>query len=88
MVLLSSPNTKFALPRSFLNFLRIFESLSGSLFEFGKILPHPLEFDHHFSPGAGIRQKKTCPGGWDSLAQKNFPRGCPGGCTQLELTEA
>ena len=26
-------------------------------------------------------------GGRDSLAQKNFPGGCPGGCIQLQLTE-
>ena len=32
-------------------------------------------------------KKIICPGGLDSLAQKTFPGGCPGRCTQLELTE-
>ena len=27
---------------------------------------------------------KICQGGRDSLFQKIFPGGCPGGCTQLE----
>ena len=31
--------------------------------------------------------KKICPGGRDSLAQKIFPGVARGGCTQLELTE-
>ena len=62
----------------FLTFKGFSASLKSSFFEFGKILPHPREFDHHFLPrGQGIRQK-NCPGGRDSLAQKNFPRGCPG----------
>ena len=39
-----------------------------------------------FAPGHGIRQK-NCPGGRDSLAQKNFPGDCPGEFIQLELTE-
>ena len=77
---LSSPNKKVVLSRSFLNFLRIFfASLRSSFFEFGKILPHPREFDHHFLPRGRELDKKFCPGGRDSLAQKNFPRGCPGG---------
>ena len=50
-------------------------------------MPHPWEFDHHFLPrGQEIRQK-ILPG-WPGFARlKNFSRGCPGGCTQLELTE-
>ena len=52
--------------------------LRSSFFEFGKILPHPREFNHHFlSRGQGIGQK-NCSGGRDSLAQKNFPEGCRG----------
>ena len=35
--------------------------------------------DHHFLPQGRELDKKFCPGGQDSLAQKNFPRGCPGG---------
>ena len=51
-------------------------------------MPHPREFDHHFLPRGRELDKKFCPGGRDSLAQKNFPGGCPGGgCTQLESTE-
>ena len=71
----------------FLIFLGFFASLKSSFFEFGKILPHPQEFDHHFLPRGRELDKKNCPGGRDSLAQKNFPGGCLGGCTQLELTE-
>ena len=77
---LSSPNKKVVLSRSFLNFLKdFFASLRSSFFEFGKILPHPREFDHHFLPRGRELDKKFCPGGRDSLAQKNFPGGCPGG---------
>ena len=80
---LSSPDKKVVLSRSFWGF---FASLKSSFFKFGKILPHPREFDHHFLPRGRELDKKICPGGRDSLAQKNFPRGCPGGgCTQLEL---
>ena len=62
--------------RSFLNFFRdFFASLNSSFFEFGKILPHPREFDHHFLPRGRELDKKNCPGGRDSLAQKNFPGG-------------
>ena len=43
-----------------------------------KILPHPREFDHHFLPRGRELDKKICPGGRDSLAQINFPGGCPG----------
>ena len=38
------------------------------------------------APGQGIRQK-NCPGGRDSLAQKQFPGAAGGACTQLELAE-
>ena len=58
---------------------RVIAALRGSFFEFGKLLPHPREFDHHFLPRARELDKKICPGGRDSLAQKNFPGGCPGG---------
>ena len=72
----------------FLIFKGFFASLKSSFFDFGKILPHPREFDHHFLPRGRELDKKNCPGGRDSLAQKNFPGGCPGwGCTRLELTE-
>ena len=57
-------------------FLRVWENFA----------PPPGIRPSAFAPGQGIRQK-ICPGGRDSLAQKNFPRGCPGGCTQLVLTE-
>ena len=79
-VLLSSPNKKIVLSRSFLNILRIFfASLRSRFFEFGKILPHPREFDHHFLPRSRELDKKICPAGRDSLAQKKFPGDCPGG---------
>ena len=54
-----------------------------------EILPHPREFDHQFLPGRKL-DKKICPGGRGSLAQKIFPGVAPaggGGCTQLELIE-
>ena len=73
MVLLSSPNKKFILSGSFLNFLRIIASLRSSSFEFGKILPHPREFDHHFCPGAGELGKKNCPGGRNPLLKNISP---------------
>ena len=59
--------------------------LRSSFFEFGKILPHPREFDHYFLPrGQGIRQKNLP--GWPGFARsKKISR--KGGCTQLELTE-
>ena len=49
-------------------FLRVWENLA----------PPPGIRLSFFAPGQRIRQK-NCPGGRDSLAQKNFPRGCPGG---------
>ena len=77
---LSSPNKKVVLSHSFSQFFKdFFASLRSSFFESGKILPHPWEFVHHFLPRGRELDKKTCPGGRDSLAQKNFPRGCPGG---------
>ena len=78
---------KIVLSHSFLDFLRIFCKVKGEFFKFGKIFPTPGEFDHHFLPQGRELDKKNCPGGRDSLTQKNFPGGCPGGCTQLELTE-
>ena len=71
-----------------LNFFRTYASLILSrFFEFGKILPHPGGIrPSFFAPGQRIGQK-ILPG-WPGLARsKNFARGCPGGCTQLELTE-
>ena len=61
----------------------------GSFFEYAKILSHLREFEHHFLPLGRELDKKICPGGWDSLAQKSFPKLARrrGGCTQLELTE-
>ena len=76
------------LSRSLLNFLRTFASLiRSSLFEFGKILPHPRGIrQSFFAPGQGIRQKKIAQVAGISLLKKISP-GLPGGCTQLELTE-
>ena len=65
----------------------IFASLRSSFFEFGKILPHPLEFDHHFCPGAGELDKKIAQVAGIRLLKKMFPEVARGGCTQLELTE-
>ena len=57
--------------------------LRSSFFEFGKVLPHPREFDHHFLPRAKNWSKKLP--GWLGFARsKKFS---PGGCIQLELTE-
>ena len=85
---LSSPNKKVVLSRSFLNFLRIFCKLKEQFLRVWENFAHPREFDHHFLPRGRELDKKFCPGGRDSLAQKNFPGGCPGGgCTQLESTE-
>ena len=81
--MLSSPNKKFVLSRSFLNFLRTFCKLKGGVSSnLGKFCPTPGEFDHHFLPRGRELDKKICLGGRDSLAQKNFP-----GVAQLELTE-
>ena len=78
-----SPNKKFVLSGSFLNFLRTFCKLKEqSLRVWENFAPPPGIRPSFFVLGQVIRQK-TCPGGRDSLAQKNFP----GGCTQLELTE-
>ena len=41
----------------------------SSFFDFGK----------NFSPPPGIRPSFLAPGGWDSLAQKKIPGGCPEG---------
>ena len=70
--------------------LKDFASLRSSFFEYGKILPHLREFDHHFLPrGQGIRQKNLP--GWPGFGRsKNFPGVAGGGggrCTQLELPE-
>ena len=87
--MLSSPNKKFVLSRSFLDFLRIFCKLKYQFLPlWEKFCPIPgNSHDHHFLPWGRELNKKNCPGGRDSLAQKNFPGGCPGGRTQLELTE-
>ena len=68
------------------------QAFRSSFFEFGKILPHPREFDHHFCPGAGELDKEMPR--WPGFARsKNFPGGRRGGgggggdATQLELTE-
>ena len=50
-------------------------------------MPTPGEFDHQFLPRGRELEKKICPGGRDSLAQKIFSGVARGGCTQLELTE-
>ena len=87
-VLLSSPNKKFVLSRSFLNFLRIFCKVKEQFYStLEKFLPHPREFNHYFWPrGRRIRQKKLP--GWPGFARsKKFFRGLPGGCIPLELTE-
>ena len=72
MVLLSSPNKKFVHSRSFLNFFK----------DFCKLKEQFLRIWENFAPHPGIRpsllDKKNCPGGRDSLAQKNFPLGCSG----------
>ena len=68
-------------------FLGLFASLRSSFFDFRKnFAPPPGIRPSFWAPGQGIRPK-NCPGGRDSLAQKNFPGSCPGGFTQLELTE-
>ena len=72
-VLLSSPNKKFVLSRSFLNFLRIFCKLKEQFFRVSENFAPPLRIRPSFlARGRGIRQK-NCPGGQDSLAQKMFP---------------
>ena len=38
--------------------LKDFASLRSSFFAFGKILPHPREFDHQFCPGGRESDKK------------------------------
>ena len=49
-------------------------------------MPHPREFDHQVLPRSRELDKKIARvAGIRSL--KKFPRGCPGVCTQLELTE-
>ena len=68
------------LSRSLLNFLKTSASLiRNSLFEFGKILPHPRGIrPSFFALGQGIRQKKLP--GWPGLARsKKFSLGLPGG---------
>ena len=68
------------LSRSFLNFLRIFCKLKEQFLRvWENFAPPPGIRPSFFAPGQGIRQKKNCPGGRDSLAQKSFPGGCPGG---------
>ena len=78
---LSSPNKKVVLSRSFLNFLRIFfASLRSSFFEFGEILPHPREFDHHFLPRRQeIRQKNFALVAGIRSLKKIFPGVARGG---------
>ena len=52
----------------------------------GKFCPTPGNSVIIFLPQGRELDKKNCPGGQDSLAQKTFPRGClGGGCTELEL---
>ena len=65
------------------NRLRIFESLRSRFFEFGDISTHPREFDHHFCPGAGELDKKIA----RVAGIRSLKKICPGGCTQLDLTE-
>ena len=57
----------------FKDFLQAYEAVSSSL---GKFAPPPGIRAPFFAPEQGIRQK-ICLGGRDSLAQKNFPGGCP-----------
>ena len=85
--LMGAVGKKFVLSRSFLNFLRIFCKLKEQFIQvWENFAPPPGIRPSFFAPGQGIRQK-NCLGGRDSLAPKNFPGGCPGRCTQLELTE-
>ena len=77
--LLSSANKKFVQSRSFLKFLRIFCKLKEQFLRGLKnFAPPPGIRPSFFAPGQRIGQK-NCPGGWDSLAQKNFSWGLPGG---------
>ena len=46
---------------------------------FGKILPHPQEFDYELFARGGELGKKTCPDGRDSLAQNIFSGVAGGG---------
>ena len=69
---------KIVLSQIFLNFLRIFASLRGSFFEYEKNFAPPPGIRPSFLPRGRKLDKKICPGGRDSLVQKNFPRGCPG----------
>ena len=63
----------------FLIFLGFFASLKSSFFEFGKILPQPREFDHHFLPQGRELDKKKLPR-WPGFARsKKFSRGLLGG---------
>ena len=84
---LNSPNKKFVLSRSFLNFLRIFCRLKEQfLWVWENFAPPPRIRPSFFAPGQGIRQKKLP--GWPGFARsKKFSRGLPSCCTQLELTE-
>ena len=71
---------KFALSRLnlFVLIKDFFASLWSSFFEFGKILPHSREFDHHFVPqGRELNKKIARVAGIRSL--KKIPRGLSGG---------
>ena len=85
--MLSSPNKKFVLSRSFLNFLRIFGKLKEQFLRvWENFVPPPGIRPSFFAPGAGDQTKKLP--GWPGFARsKKFSRRLPGGCTQLELTE-
>ena len=88
--LLNSPNKKFVLSRSFLNFLRIFCKLKEQFLRVWENFVPPSGIrQSFFASGQGIRQKKLP--GWPGLTRsKKISRGLlggGGGCTQLELTE-
>ena len=84
--MLNSPNKKFVLSHSFLNFLRLFCKLKEQFLQvWENFAPPPGIRSSFFAPGQGIRQKKLP--GWPGFARsKKFSWG-GGGCTQLELTE-
>ena len=78
-VLLSSPNKKFVLSRSFLNFLRIFCKLKEQFFrDWENFAPPPGIRPSFFCPGGRELDQKNLPG-WPGFARsKKFSRGLPG----------